>query len=341
MITKIKDKLRDNTNLIDNILRDLNCTKISFSNDRFFFGRDEDSSGHANTIKVSTLVYDSYSMNIHGDIITLVSDIKNISIGESIKWLANKLHIKKEYDNIKVKLPFGGFFKDYENIKNKDETPPLTYPYEEMDMFFKASSLLWIKDGISAQKQEEFDIRYDMLTNRIVYPWINECGELCGIMGRLNKEQVDKSERKYMSIIPMNKAKLLFGMYQNYKHILNKGIVFVAESEKSVMKSDLPVVAVGKHFIAPRQVQLLKSMFVDIVIAFDNDVSLEICINEAKKCIVQNPFFKNNVYVLYDKEGKYLKDKQAPFDLDENTLEEFISNCLIKIEEEVTLSTTT
>lgn len=340
MIIQIKNKLIHNEDLIFNILEQIGCTKIHKVDDAFRFGRDSESSGTANIINIHTLAYKSFSHNKSGDILTLVCDIKGIKLGDSVKWLANILNIKHSTLKKDIELPFGGFFKKYSVVKEVDETPPLTYEESVLDAYEKCVSLAWIKEGIGAITQMQFGIGYSHDVygqDRITIPIRNEEGKLCGIIGRLNKATVESYEPKYLSLIPVNRSKILFGMYENYEHIVSDRELIVVESEKSVMKGiELKerknCVAVGKHSISPRQVKLIKSMFCNrVIIAFDEDVPLEECIVEAEKLKMQNPFHFTEIYVVNMK-NPYVEEgsKVSLLDLEEDIIDKILKEYLIR-----------
>ena len=201
MINKIKSKLMDNEDEIRNVLEEIGCTYIKQFNTNkgksFKFGHDSESSGGANIINISDLHYHSFSNSIDGDILTLTSEMLNISLGDSIKWLAKFLGLKFEYTLKEVKLPFMGFWKDYDKIKKHDNLEQITYPPSRNYYKEYGVSLRWVKDNISLQTQEEFQVGYDLNTNRITYPWLDYKGDIIGIMGRLNKDDMTEKEYKY------------------------------------------------------------------------------------------------------------------------------------------------
>jgi len=339
MIVKIKDKLRDNEELIRDILEEMGCNNIhKVSEDEFRFGMDDEGSGSGNSLFISTLGYRSFSMSSYGDIITLVKDMKNVTLGDSIRLLANKLNIKATYSQTEVKLPFGGFWKGLSKTKIIDESPPLTYALSTLNQYKYGVSLLWIRDEISALTQEFYSIGYDLATDRITIPWFNETGELCGIVGRLNKINIGDKECKYLSLIPFNKSKCLYGFYENYQDILNNGCIIICESEKSVMKGREMgfnnIVALGGNSISPRQARLIKSMFCKVVIALDEDMTLEHCVEQARKVQIQNVFFDSEVYIV-DMNNELITDKKVSLlDLDKQIIDSILEEHLIYIDEE-------
>ena len=330
MIAKIKESLMDNTDKIRNILEEIGCLKIKLIKDNFKFANDVEGSfsGNGNTINIHTLSYCSYSHNIRGDIITLVSYKLNLELGDSIRWLSKYLGLSWEYrQKVEITPPFNGFYLNFEKVQEENykyETydDSIVRKYEECGL-----SLYWIKDGISALTQEHFRIGYDPYSMRITIPWFDEIGRCIGFQGRLDRSEVEDWECKYLPVIPFFKGNTLYGLYQAYNDIQNKGEVIIVESEKSVLKAYqmgiTNVVAIGCHSLSPRQIKIIKSLAVDVCIAYDSDVPLEEMIEEGKNCIIDNIFFNNTVTVL-DMDG--LGDKISVFDLNkevvDKTLEE-------------------
>lgn len=299
MIIKIKDKLRDNPELIIHILNELGCENIKpLKGHEIRWG-----SSNGSKINIETLSYTSFSHNHKGDVITMVSLLKEIDLGQAIKWLAKELNLSYEYsEKVEVTLPFGGFFKNYSKVKDSDVNPPKTYPIERLKEYTGRLNTLWLEDNISLQTQELFDIGLDFETNRIAIGWKDVNSELVGIMGRLNKKELTDKDTKYLPIIPFNKSKVLYGLDVNYSNILDNGTIIIVESEKSVLRGyELGyrnIVALGGNNISERQAALIKSLCVNVVISLDEGIELTHSIEQAKKCKIENPFFSNEVYIM-------------------------------------------
>lgn len=346
MITKIKDKLYNNEEEIRNILEELNCTYIRPSyiknNPVFKFGHDKESSGNANYIRIDTLYYRSFSESTQGDIIILVEDVLKVSRGEAIKWLSDKLKLKYEFTQKEIILPFQGFWKVLSKIKETDETESPTYPMERNNIFAEYGvSKMFIEDGISALTQEEFKIGYSLMDNRITIPWFDYSGNLIGIMARLNKQELTKEDYKYKYFpeIAFNKGKHLYGFYQNYKGILETNTIIICESEKSVLKAReygyKNVVALGCNTITDIQAKLIKSTCCNVILALDEGISMEHCVNQISQCKIVNPFFSNELYIVdMNRETNPLitEKKVCMFDLKEETITEILKDYLIYID---------
>lgn len=329
MIIKIKDKLRDNPESIIHILNELGCENIKpLKGHEIRWG-----SSNGSKINIETLSYASFSHNHKGDIITMVSLLKGVDLGQAIRWLAKELNLNYEYsEKVEVTLPFGGFFKNYSKVKDSDVNPPKTYPIERLKEYTGRLNTLWLEDNISLQTQELFDIGLDFETNRITIGWKDVNSELVGIMGRLNKKELTDKDTKYLPIIPFNKSKVLYGLDVNYSNILDNGTIIIVESEKSVLRGyELGyrnIVALGGNNISERQAALIKSLCVNVVISLDEGIELTHSIEQAKKCKIENPFFSNEVYVM---EVNDLPKKHSVFDMNKEVIDSYLKNKLIYI----------
>ena len=336
IITKIKESLYGDEDKLKNILESLEFEKIHKVGKCLKFAWDGEgtNSGNANSLNIENLKFNSYSKNIKGDCLTLVAERRNTELGGAIKWLADFLGLDWEYKEKKpIVLPFQGFFMNFEKTQEEN------YNYETYDERVVRRyedcglSLYWIRDGISATTQEHFRIGYDTYSNRIAIPWFDEIGRCIGVQGRLDREE-EEWECKYLPLINFYKSNTLYGLNLAYKDIQNKNQIIICESEKSVMKAYqmgyTNVVCVGCHSLSLRQIKLIKSLAVNVVLAYDSDIPLEESIKQAKELIIFNPFFSNEVYVL-DMDG--LQEKSCIFDLSKEIVDEAFENRLIYIED--------
>lgn len=341
MITKIKEKLKNDKDKIIEILEKIGCTYVKPNNNQsnsnqIRFGRDNEGSGTGNVIRIDTLGYNSFSHDTQGDIITLVGEMMSISIGQAIRYLADELGIDKSYKRVEVRPPFGGFYKNISKIRELEDSNIKTYPMSELDKYGIAACKLFMEDGISPKTQEKFLIGYDIWSDRVVLPWISDSGQLAGAMGRLNKDLTGiETNYKYLPVLNFEKGKFLYGFYQNYKNILNTNTIIICESEKSVLKGrDINlnnVVALGGNSIKPRQAKLIKSTFANVILALDEGITLEHCKKEAKKVLIDNPFLKNKVWIV-DMNNEYVKEKKISLlDMNIDEIQKILSEYLIEV----------
>lgn len=167
-------------------------------------------------------------------------------------------------------------------------------------------------DNISYETQREFEIGYDPCTNRITFPIRDELGNLVGVQGRLFKANLCETDTKYLFIEPVNKSKILYGLYKTFPFIDKLQKVFVTESAKGVMQLwDLGIknsVAVFGKNISQAQADKISRLCADVCFLFDKDVPVE----EIKK--ISQKFIKGTrVYAAIDRKG-ILDEKESPTD---------------------------
>lgn len=195
---------------------------------------------------------------------------------------------------------------------------------------------IWEKEGISYSSMEKYNIRYDMVRNRMVIPIYDDRKKLVGIKVRNFNQWEIENGRKYMPLIHNNevytyeKGKVCYGLSENKSSIRKAKSVIILEAEKGVLLFDSMFtsnrsIGVGGSFVSIYQAQLLKELGVEtVVIAFDNDYSkfpdekgeydkmfgLKKAIKEANK--LDQLGFK--VEIVYDWEQELLEDTDSPVD---------------------------
>lgn len=200
----------------------------------------------------------------------------------------------------------------------------------ELDKYDKEIAEEWISEGIRQDVMDLFGVRVDKKNNRIVYPVRDEKGQLINIKARTRiKEYKLLHIPKYINYYTIGVMDYFQSLDITKPYILEKGEVIIFESVKSVMKAYgwgyKNCVSAEKHTLTDEQLNILAKLKVDVVFAYDSDISYysdEVWRNIKK--------LKNitNVYVIDDKE-KLLggKDaKNAPVDLTKEIWEELYSN---------------
>lgn len=287
-------------------------------------------------INKETLSATDFKNNINGDLFTLIQNKKNISFPQSVKFISDVVDFK-EVDQEDYELPFGGFYKKIKKFRENNGVILETYPESVLEDYLVIPNKMFLQDGISSEVQMKYKLAYDVASDRIVIGWRNSSGEIIGLMGRLNKREVEDGENKYFPIIQFPKSKSLFGFSENYKHIQEKGTCYIFEAEKSPMRFEsmgFPYgVALGGSNLSEYQSNNIKSLFVKrIIIGLDEGLDEEISMEMAKK-LKMNNFFKNEVYYIYDKNNLIVpkKSKYSPVDLPKQDFEMLLRQCLKKI----------
>lgn len=329
----LKNFLSNNDEMIDLVLKKCGFYYIDgdySKGSEFRCAWDEDSNPTSIRINKETLSTSVFSRGINGDIITLVREKKDFGHTKAVNYICSIVDFTLE-ESTEYELPFGGFFKEVSKIK-RNEYEIETYDNSILQDYDNSPSLLFLKDGISCETQIKYNIGYDTLTNRISIPWFNKDNELVGIMGRLNKEELEEHESKYLPIIKFSKSNVLFGLNNNYKSIKEKSGIFIFESEKATMQLDsvgIPLgVSMGGSNLSLEHSILIKSMMLDTVV---------LCMDEGfpEKDILSNidllkteGLFKSKVGYIYDENNEYLPkgSKCSPIDLGEDVFKKLIKN---------------
>lgn len=321
-IHNLKEEIKENNDLITLILEDVGFTDIS---DEFNQGNEircaweEGSNPTSVRVNKSTLSANCFSKGIKGDIITLVQEKLNISFSQALNRISKVINF--EDTNVEVNLPFGGFFNEILSVVDDEYGEIDTYSESILDEYLILPSQRFLNDGISYEVQQRYKIGYDVTTGRIIVPWRSLSGELVGLMGRLNKENIEEYETKWLPILAFPKSKTLFGFSENYKAIQSTSFVMLGESEKFPMALSSNGIDIGLGLggssLSQFQANNIKSLFPKkILVCMDEGLDESISLEIAKQ-LKMDTFFENEVGYIYDKENKYLPkgSKMSPSDL--------------------------
>lgn len=224
---------------------------------------------------------------------------------------------------------------EYEEQKVRKELP--SFPDGLLDCFVKIYPPEWLKDGISKEAMDKYNIRFSISQNKIIIPHYDVNDRLVGIRGRALDAWEIENLGKYMPVQIENKwyshplSLNLYGLNKNKENIRKYGRVFVYESEKSVLQSEsfsspnCSVASCGSS-LNKFQIDLLMRYCAprEIVVCYDNEEIkgeskyFDKLFNMCKK-------YKNyaNMSFVYDKKGlSELKD--SPSDNGEEIFEKLI-----------------
>lgn len=297
-IKELKQKILEDVEYIRTILETIGCHRITRLSSEF---RCAKNSSDTNATRVSVKFDENISSRVYdlvpikGDIFTLIMELNKCSLSKAIEVCCNILGIKNinTYQNKtkSSKKAFGGFYKTIQKEHSNNSLSSKIYDDSILDRYQNWGSIRFYNDSIEYDVQTDFDIMYDSDTNRIIIPWRDIFGNIVGIMGRYNAsaEYCEKhSISKWLPLPNLNfpKSQYLYGLYQNYKYILEQGRVYVGESEKFVLQlrsfGVKNAVAIGSHDISETQRKILISLGVDIVTCMDEGIPDEFNVEQCK-----------------------------------------------------------
>jgi hypothetical protein len=331
----LKNYIINNPDNIELILEETGFHYIDYNSTKKEYRCAREEGRNPTSVKVNreTLSATCFSTNLKGDLINLVQSKLYTSFPNTIKKIAEIIGFQDTGKQEEYSLPFGGFYKQIAKLRDDQLFDLATYSDDILNRFEMVPNLLFYEDGILPEVQTKFQIGYDSVTGRISVPWRSFSGEVCGVMGRLNKREVSDEDVKWFPILPFPKSKTLYGFVENYNSILEKKFVMIGESEKFALQCNSKGLntglGLGGSFMSELQANHVKSLFPEtILIAMDEGLSEEHSYEIAKQC-KSDKYYKNKVGYIFDKENEYLpKDsKLAPSDLDKNTLKLLINNC--------------
>lgn len=338
-VYSLKNYIINNPDYIELVLEKVGFHYIDFNKRTKEYRCAREIGRNPTSVKVNseTLSATCFSTNLKGDLITLVQSKIYTNFPNTIKRIAEIVNFEDIGKQDEYTLPFGGFYKKIAKLRDEDYLNIETYSDEILEEFEEIPSLLFYEDGILPHVQQTFGIGYDSTTTRISVPWRSLSGELCGVMGRLNKRKVSDEEVKWFPIIPFPKSKTLYGFIENYNTIQERSFVMIGESEKHSLQlasKGLPVgLSLGGSFMSEIQANHIKSLFPEtLLVMMDEGLSEEHSRDIALQ-LKSDKYYKNKVGYIYDKNNLILpKDsKLAPADLDKQTLNSLIKQCTVWI----------
>lgn len=340
-VTALTEHISGNRSYIEDILTGIGyrADELRFNPRGFYqFRRLEGDNPTAIQLWIESLNYVCYTRPEKGNIYTLVMKAENLSFPAALRRISDLINFWPEKKKvIQIQTPFGGF---YQGLAHKQEYPEenlKTYSEDILLPYQNAVSYMWNQEGISYKTQEFFGVGMDLESNSILIPERNTAGQLIGIQARRNDSRCPHDKR-WWAFLPCARNQTLFGYSLNYQKMIEKGTVFIVESEKSVMKAHemgiRNVVAICGAVISQTQVRLLKGLRLKkYILALDDGLSPEHYETEAKKLIVRSVVMENSVCYIRDMENKYLTPgkKESPFDKPLETLKSLVKECMIDI----------
>lgn len=197
---------------------------------------------------------------------------------------------------------------------SQKQSSSVILPEDYMNRFERRESKLkiWIDEGISEESLNRFQVRYDPISDRLVYPIRNMDGRIVNVGGRaVNPNWKSLGERKYTYFFQWGTINTIYGAFENMDEILKKREIILFEGCKSVLLADTWGIkntgAILTSHLSSNNVKILASLGVDAVFALDNDVDVRADKNIRKlsKYI--------NVYFIRDTRG-LLDTKDSPVD---------------------------
>lgn len=229
-------------------------------------------------------IFHCFSCGRKGNLVTMVSQLENISPAKASKWIAQHFDLDKIDDSefqkkiealinpvpdaprksVVLKESVNDRFKiDWHRVAEAEKIPkPLRYPFER---------------GFDAQTLEDWQIGFDKYSKRITIPYRNRKGELVGFKGRTTKGEFPKyksigdaklSDIEYgFSTAPLKKY--VFGI-----DTADQDLILVEGEFDCIWLRKLGfqgAISLGNCEISAHQEKIIKSFARTVTILFDQD----------------------------------------------------------------------
>lgn len=266
------------------------------------------------------------------DIIDLVCYTKELNFPDGLKYICEEIGISYYHDfdeDIPESFKYLKMISEMNTDLVEEDEKPLQ-PIDECILSYYKSRVndLFYDDNIDYYTQREFEIGFDEESNRFTIPIRSEIGDLVGVKGRYFYREIPENEQKYIYLEPCSKSKILYGLYKTIPFIKSKNVVYVLEAEKAVMQlwsyGYKNCCSSGGKKISQRQIDMLVRLGVNIVLAFDKDVT-----KEELEMIADR--FPDNVplFYIFD-ENNILSGHESPSD-DPHKWQQLVKNNIYRL----------
>ena len=168
MLKEIKKELLDNPEKLEELLEYFNFYNIHIHQSYISFGRAIDSSKKSIAIRLEKndyLYVSDYARNINQDLFTYISEQRLVDFKDIISIVRKILKIDDFSIFREPQGIFGGF---YEKIRKKNEYTCRTYDESILNKYVALANMRFIRDNITIDAQQFFNIRYDVESQGIV-----------------------------------------------------------------------------------------------------------------------------------------------------------------------------
>ena len=262
------------------------------------------------SVKPDENVWKDFSSGLAGNIVDFIKYYHNCSVGEAIRKLAEWLGVDGEYTPPPRIVSF--LKKSKKKPIKSTRVQHKILPESELKRYVRRPISSWIKEGISQETCDAFEILYDDFRDAVVIPIRDGDGKLVNVCYRtMDVNYKEFGIPKYVYKYPLGSLDFFYNWHRAKNVIQEKKQVILVEGAKSVMKMhqygyENTVAALTSH-INKEQLDILIRAKCDVVVAFDKDAKPR----EDKNILGLTRFTK--VYLALDRWG-LLQEKDSPCD---------------------------
>lgn len=180
-------------------------------------------------------------------IFRLYQKFMETNYGQRIEYDEAEDYVKRTLKHISVgeKKKKTSYSLDLEKYVYSNNVPILEeYPKHILSYFTNYYHPAWLRDGITKEAMDKFQIKFLLSQNKIVIPHFDINGRLIGIRGRaLEKKEIEESGKyrpiQIGSVLYAHPLQFnLYGIYEHQNGIRRRKTAIIAEAEKSSLLDD-------------------------------------------------------------------------------------------------------
>lgn len=278
------------------------------------------------SITPDTQLFYDFSSGVGGNVLTFIQKYHKCSFRSAVDILKQYANITEDYIDTRltatktIKRFKPPKVRENKNIVRKVLPPDIMSRYEKDNSKLK----IWEDEGIPLEILEEYQVRYDPFSNRIVFPIKDMEGNIIAVKGRtLEPDYKQKKIPKYLPFQEIGNIDFMFG-YSNHKDAIKKQKeIIIFEGEKSVMIAEswgiYNTAAILTSHLNPLQLPILIKLGVKVVFALDKNIDIRKDENIKKLSrFVQVEYIKDT--------DNLINEKDAPVDSGEDVWHILYSN---------------
>lgn len=228
------------------------------------------------------MFYD-FSSGAGGNLIHFIEKYHNCGFIKAVNILKRYANITEDPEKTVLRLESAKIAKRFIDRAPRVKismSSVLPYNYMERYEINEEKLQVWIDEGIHPEVMQKFFVRYDPLSNRIVFPIRNYSGEIINVCGRtLDEDYKSKGLRKYTYFKSLGVLDTLYGFSEHKDSIIEKREIILFEASKSVMLADGWGIhnscAILTSHLNPQQALFLIKLGLRVVFALDKEVDIK------------------------------------------------------------------
>ena len=225
-------------------------------------------------------LYYDFASGQGGDALQFAKDYHGVGTAEAAKLLMVYANISEDFQGT-VRLDAAKIAKQYRPRQAaKSEVQLTALPDDYMDAMYERAPdklAIWLAEGISVDSMERFQVRYDSVSNRLVFPVRSMDGSIISVCGRtLDEDYKAKRIPKYIYMRSIGAMPTISGFADNEQFIRDANQLILFEGSKSVMLADSWGIrntgAILTSHISEWQMRALIRLQIPVVFALDKEI---------------------------------------------------------------------